>query len=295
MTVEIDRYSGFCGGVIRAINKAETYLSQNPGKPLYCLGPIVHNNIEVERLRSMGLKTIGYEDLQEGAVPPGGTVLIRAHGEPPSTYCMTAQADAQVIDCTCPVVLQLQKNIREADQRLKEGNSGGQILIFGKIGHAEVLGLMGQTDKATVFESKQMLLDFVREGNVDLKRPIVIFSQTTKSPEEYRSICDYLREHASDLTVNQSICTQVASREAKLREFALGHDVIIFVSGKASSNGKILSDLCKSVNDRTFRIESPHDLDRSWFNHTDNVGVCGATSTPGWLLEDVASKILEIA
>lgn len=309
LKVDIDSNSGFCAGVIRAISKAEEFLDEaRDGKSehLYSLGAIVHNDAELSRLTKMGLVTIDKEDMEEMVDARGESLLIRAHGEPPQTYALADELGFKVIDCTCPVVLQLQKKIREAFVRHTE-NGRGQIIIFGKLGHAEVLGLLGQTDgTALVVEDVAMLNDAINEGKVDLGSHIEVFSQTTKSPAEYARLCAYLLEKMAKynelsverfkgtdlLKVNDTICSQVASRHAKLTKFALEHDVIIFVSGKASSNGKVLCNLCKSLNIRTYHIDSVAEIKREWFRADDKVGVCGATSTPKWLLEDVAGAIL---
>ena len=309
LKVDIDSNSGFCAGVIRAISKAEEFLDEaRDGKSehLYSLGAIVHNDAELSRLTKMGLVTIDKEDMEEMVDARGESLLIRAHGEPPQTYALADELGFKVIDCTCPVVLQLQKKIREAFVRQTE-NGRGQIIIFGKLGHAEVLGLLGQTDgTALVVEDVAMLNDAINEGKVDLGSHIEVFSQTTKSPAEYARLCAYLLEKMAKynelsverfkgtdlLKVNDTICSQVASRHAKLTKFALEHDVIIFVSGKASSNGKVLCNLCKSLNIRTYHIDSVAEIKREWFRADDKVGVCGATSTPKWLLEDVAGAIL---
>ena len=311
--VEIDRDSGFCGGVIRAIGKAEQFLDEAaPSTRLYSLGAIVHNEAELERLSAKGLVTIGLDalDAEKDGGAAGKTLLIRAHGEPPETYRKAAAKGFEVIDCTCPVVLQLQHRIREAYLRLHApGSIPGQLLIFGKIGHAEVLGLLGQVDgDALVVENKRMLLDAIAEGRLDLTRPVEIFSQTTASPSEYADICSAVevrmaREFGMEIyrfrgtgrvTIHHTICSQVASRHAKLVEFSLSHDVILFVSGKSSSNGRVLSDLCKSVNIRTFHISGPEPIRPEWFRPDDRVGICGATSTPKWLLEQVAERVGEV-
>ena len=263
--------------------------------------------------------------------PTSKTLLIRAHGEPPQTYSLAKKLGVTVIDCTCPVVLKLQKSIREAYERVKP--AGGQIIIFGKIGHAEVLGLLGQVDgDAVVIENMPMLLSALEDGSIKTDRPLEIFSQTTKSPVEYSEICGVLSEalrqfYRSDgesaepsgralrqaqrplrsetcgkeavptsggLTVHNTICSQVASRHEELAEFALRHDVIVFVSGASSSNGKVLFDLCKSRNPRTYHISEPSELELGWFSDGDKVGVCGATSTPGWLLDQVAESIIRL-
>lgn len=286
VNVEIDSGSGFCGGVIRAISSAEEYLSRHGS--LYSLGDIVHNEAELSRLREQGLVTV--TSLSE--VPDGGTVLIRAHGEPPVTYAEASARKLTVIDCSCPVVLQLQRRIREAYGRLHQEGRHGQVIIFGRVGHAEVLGLVGQVDgDALVVENEQMLLDAL--PRLDFSQPMEIFSQTTKSPSEYAAICQVLRERGAQLTVHDTICAQVANRHERLTAFARQHHVILFVSGRTSSNGKVLSDLCLSVNPRTYVIGSLEEIDPSWFEDGDRVGICGATSTPKWLLEDVAQKILQ--
>ena len=298
LTVEIDKRSGFCGGVIRAISKAEEFLDSNPGKRLYSLGAIVHNEAELERLGSKGLATIGYEDIVNNQIPENETVLIRAHGEPPSTYELASKAGINFIDCTCPVVLKLQRSIREAYLRLNAGGTcpKGQVIIFGKVGHAEVLGLLGQVGgDAVVIENMGMLLSALEDGSIRVNVPLEIFSQTTKSPTEYSEICSVLSRKAQDgLTVHNTICSQVASRHEELSSFASSHDVILFVSGASSSNGKVLCDLCRSRNSRTYHISGPEEIDPAWFGPDDRVGICGATSTPRWLLEKVASAVTAI-
>ncbi len=335
ISVEIDRGSGFCGGVIRAINGAEKALAE--GGTILSLGDIVHNEAELSRLRSLGLSSIGIGDLQlcksgegrdsqgraargpeaggpspsgDGGVSPKGelpenqvphrvaakpTLLIRAHGEPPSTYALAESLGFKVLDYTCPVVLRIQRSIREAYARLHSSQPYGQIVIFGKIGHAEVLGLVGQVDgDAVVVENLQQLQDLVTEGRLNTARRIEIFSQTTKSPVEYKEVCDWLASrmvYPRLLAVNDTICRQVADRHRDLVSFARAHDVIVFVSGRESSNGKVLSGLCKSVNIRTYRVVGPEEVQKAWFRSDDRVGVCGATSTPKWLLEQVAQKI----
>ena len=313
LTVDIDSNSGFCAGVIRAIGKAEEYLqagkeASEEGKRLYSLGAIVHNDAELGRLVNQGLVTIDKEDLEEMVAAPGEVLLIRAHGEPPQTYEKAESLGFSIIDCTCPVVLKLQKRIKEAYQTHQEAGKG-QIIIFGKIGHAEVLGLIGQTDgTAIVVENIMMLEEFVKDGTIKLDVPTEVFSQTTKSPAEYSRLCARLEEMMASynelsiekfkgrglLNVHDTICSQVATRHERLSKFALEHDVIIFVSGKASSNGKVLCELCKSLNIRTYHIDSPAEIKREWFRADDRIGVCGATSTPKWLLEETAEHILEL-
>ncbi len=306
LTVDIDANSGFCAGVTRAIRKAEEQLDGPEGK-LFSLGAIVHNDAELSRLGAKGLVTIDKDDLGEMQDAAGETLLIRAHGEPPSTYAKAEELHFRIIDCTCPVVLKLQESIREAYSRIKDGSIDGQIIIFGKIGHAEVLGLVGQAEgKALVVENLRMLEEAVKDRKIDLKKHIEIFSQTTKSPAEYASLCSRLQELMAKenelpmqrfagrglLTVHNTICSQVATRHARLSKFAIDHDILIFVSGKASSNGKVLCDRCKSLNIRTYHIETPDEIRKEWFREDDKVGVCGAASTPKWLLEDIANNIL---
>ena len=292
LKVEIDAGSGFCGGVIRAIGSAEKFLDDVPGRHLFSLGAIVHNEEELARLGRKGLVTIDYEDLADMQDAGGESLLIRAHGEPPQTYLRAAELGFNVIDCTCPVVLRLQASIREAYARLLP--QGGQVVIFGKIGHAEVLGLVGQTDgSALVVEDRVMLEAALADGRIRTDTPVEIFSQTTKSPDEFREICALLRGRIPEglLTVHDTVCSQVATRHEKLSLFAQSHDVILFVSGKTSSNGRVLCDLCKSLNIRTYHIGSETDIQREWFGDGDRVGVCGATSTPKWLLEKVAAAV----
>lgn len=292
LTVEIDTNSGFCGGVIRAIGCAEKYLDAAEGRHLFSLGAIVHNEEELARLGRKGLVAIDAQDLSEMPRATGETLLIRAHGEPPQTYEITKALGFNVIDCTCPVVLRLQASIREAYARLKP--QGGRIVLFGKIGHAEVLGLVGQVGgDALVVEDRTMLESVMADGTLRSDVPTEVFSQTTKSPDDYAVICSMLKDFmaAGLLTVHDTICSQVASRHDKLSQFALSHDVVLFVSGKSSSNGKVLCDLCKSLNIRTYHIGSQQDIKSEWFGENDKVGVCGATSTPKWLLEQVAGYV----
>ena len=291
MQVEIDPHSGFCGGVIRAIGKAEEILAR--GGKLYSLGAIVHNEEELSRLQARGLVTIDREDLREMREPvQGETLLIRAHGEPPQVYRRAEALGFDVVDCTCPVVLGLQQKIREARQRMAPVE--GQIVIFGKIGHPEVLGLVGQVDGGvTVVENLDQLRDRIADGTLRTYRDIELFSQTTMSPEGYAQIRQYLSGMmaGAELTVHETICKQVASRHRELSEFARSHDVIVFVAGRESSNGKVLCELCRGANSRTWHIGAVSDLRREWFRPDDRVGVCGATSTPKWLLEEVAAAI----
>lgn len=306
ITVDIDSNSGFCAGVTRAINTAESHLASHDGR-LYSLGAIVHNDAELERLGKKGLVTIDRDDLSEMINASGEYLLIRAHGEPPSTYRTAEGLGFNIVDCTCPVVLKLQESIREAYERMRKENNGGQIIIYGKIGHAEVLGLVGQAEgNAIVVENLAMLEKYIAEGRVSLRHRIEIFSQTTKNPAEYSRICSRLEELMARenelsverfkgrglLQIHNTICSQVATRHEKLSKFAIDHDIIIFVSGKASSNGQVLCDRCKSLNIRTYHIETKDELRKAWFRPDDKVGVCGAASTPKWLLEEVAHDIL---
>lgn len=299
--------------MIQAISKAEEFLNENNGacengKRLFSLGAIVHNDAELTRLVNQGLVTIDKEDMDEMVDAAGEVLLIRAHGEPPQTYTQARNLGFEIIDCTCPVVLKLQQRIKEAYIR-HQSLGKGQIIIFGKIGHAEVLGLMGQTDgTAVVVENMLMLEAAIKEGLVRLDIPTEVFSQTTKSPSEYSRVCARLEEAMARynelsverfkgmqlLNVHNTICSQVATRHERLSRFALEHDIIIFVSGKASSNGKVLCELCKSLNIRTYHIDSVSEIKREWFRADDKVGICGATSTPKWLLEEVASSISEL-
>ena len=312
LTVDIDKNSGFCAGVIKAISTAEEFLKKthdagDEGRRLYSLGAIVHNDAELTRLVEQGLVTIDKEDLEEMVNAQGEYLLIRAHGEPPQTYKTAEKLGFHVIDCTCPVVLRLQERIKEAYQMQQEAQAG-QIIIFGKTGHAEVLGLIGQTEgTAIVVENIAMLEDAIENGTIKLDVKTEIFSQTTKSPAEYSRLCSRLEEMMADynelpvekfkgrrlLVIHDTICAQVAARHERLSKFALAHDIVIFVSGKASSNGKVLCELCKSLNIRTYHVDSVSEIKREWFRADDKVGVCGATSTPKWLLEEVAEYILE--
>ena len=284
VTVEIDDRSGFCGGVIRAISRAEHVLGRCDH--LYSLGAIVHNEAELDRLGAKGLHTVA----SIPDVPEGETVLIRAHGEPPSTYVEARSRGLSIIDCTCPVVLKLQEHIREAYARLHADGRHGTLIIFGKIGHAEVLGLLGQVDgDAIVVENRAMLEEAL--PRIDFSQPVEIFSQTTKSPAEYADICARVSSLGDQVTVHDTICAQVANRHEHLMEFARTHDLILFVAGESSSNGKVLFYLCWNANPRSYRIGSAADIDPAWIRDGDRIGVCGATSTPKWLLEAVADAV----
>lgn len=296
MVVDIDPKSGFCGGVIRAIDTAERILDRHPDKRLYSLGAIVHNEEELARLAEKGLVCIDSEDLDDMPSVEGETLLIRAHGEPPETYRKARDLGFEIEDCTCPVVLRLQKSISQAYEQIRYDNPLGRILLFGKIGHAEVLGLVGQVGgDVVVVEDMAMLVSLISSGGLDPNAPIEVFSQTTKNPEEYSQICQRLVEFAgSNVRIHNTICSQVAERHKRLQEFAMAHDVILFVSGRESSNGNVLCELCKSVNIRTYHIQSAEDIRPAWFLPEDHVGVCGATSTPKWLLEQVASRVSDL-
>jgi len=292
LKVDIDSRSGFCAGVIRAISKAEECLAEN--QRLYSLGAIVHNDSELHRLEEEGMVVVSEDDVRAmpDAAESAEHLLIRAHGAPPKTYELLRAKGLIIEDCTCPVVLKLQQNILHS---WEVGQGRTQIIIFGKVGHAEVLGLVGQTDgNALVIENMAALDEAIASGRIDLSKPIEIFSQTTKNPDEYAAVCARLANQTDQVKIHNTICSQVATRHAKLAEFASAHDVIVFVSGKASSNGKVLCDLCKQHNPKTWHIETEEDIENAWFDGAASVGVCGATSTPKWLLERVAHKILQL-
>ncbi|CCZ10857.1 4-hydroxy-3-methylbut-2-enyl diphosphate reductase [Odoribacter sp. CAG:788] len=279
MRVEIDENSGFCTGVVNAICKAEDELKKGT---LYCIGDIVHNNLEMERLEKKGLKTIGHEEF---AGLKNCRVLFRAHGEPPSSYQRALANGVEVIDASCPVVLNLQKRIREAYEKIKP--AGGQVVIYGKRGHAEVSGLVGQTNgEAIVVETEADLVQ------VDFSKPVVLFSQTTKSLDGFRNIAGIIQEKGQDeVVVYDTICRKVANRIPQLINFAKMHDVIIFVSGKKSSNGRQLFAVCKEVNERTYFVQDVRDLKKEMFLGAESVGISGATSTPLWVMEEIQNVI----
>lgn len=288
MTVKIDGSSGCCNGVGRAISKAEEYLKFHGN--LYSLGAIVHNDAEIHRLAEKGLETVGYSDLPEMG---GKAILIRAHGEPPSTYATAKQYGIEIIDCTCPVVLALQKKIRAKYMEMRE--AGGQILIFGKQGHAEVNGLVGQTDgTAVIIDNAEDLRKKIREGIVTVDSKAAIFSQTTRDPEEFAEITGILEKllRPGTLEVFDTICKSVSSRHNALKEFAKECSIVFFVCGRESSNGKVLYELCRKSNPRSFKIEDCSEIDLSLIREDDTVGICGATSTTRWQLERVADFIL---
>lgn len=279
--IEIDDGSGFCFGVTTAIRKAEEELAA--GKTLYCLGDIVHNGMECERLRSMGLITINHDELK---ALHDVKVLLRAHGEPPETYEIARRNNIEIIDATCPVVLQLQRRIK----REYDSNPDAQIVIFGKPGHAEVLGLVGQTN------SKAIVIAGIDDAKaLDFNRDIYLYSQTTKSLDEFHRIIDYIQEHISPEATFRSfdtICRQVANRMPNISSFAKRHDLILFVCGRKSSNGKVLFNECRSVNPNSHLIEGPDEIKREWIEGIDTIGICGATSTPKWLMEQCRDRII---
>lgn len=280
MNIEIDEGSGFCFGVTTAIKKAEEELEK--GATLYCLGDIVHNSMEVERLTERGLVTIGHEEMAELR---DTKVLLRAHGEPPQTYSLAETNNIEIIDATCPVVLALQRRIKKQF----DANPEAQIVIFGKKGHAEVLGLVGQTNQKAIVIEK-----FDEVDKLDFTRDIYLYSQTTKSLDEFHCIIDYCQQHISpDATFKSfdTICRQVANRIDNIRAFASQHDLVLFVSGKKSSNGKVLFNQCLSVNKNCHHIERASEIDMAWFDGVETVGICGATSTPKWLMEECRQKI----
>ena len=279
--VEIDNGSGFCFGVTTAIKKAEEELAE--GKPMYCLGDIVHNGMEVERLTAMGLITINHEQLKD---LHDVKVLLRAHGEPPETYELARRNNIEIIDATCPVVLQLQKRIKK--QLLN--NPDAQIVIFGKNGHAEVLGLVGQTKSEAI-----VIEHFDEVTRLDFSKDVYLYSQTTKSLDEFHRIIEYIQEHIQEGAIFKSfdtICRQVANRMPNIARFAAQHDVILFVSGRKSSNGKVLYNECKKINPNSYHIEGAKEIDMNWFKGVQTVGICGATSTPKWLMEECKTFIL---
>lgn len=283
MKVEIDNDSGFCFGVVTAIRKAEEELAR--GGSLYCLGDIVHNSDEVQRLASKGLQVITHDDMHRLS---GVKVLLRAHGEPPSTYALARSRDIEIIDATCPVVLRLQQRIKQTYDRTDTPRP--QIVIYGKRGHAEVNGLVGQTSgEAIVVEDPADL------SKIDFSRPVALYSQTTKSLEGFRLIAEEIRQRLAPgvtLETADTICRQVANRVEKLRRFARSHDVVVFVSGKKSSNGKVLYGNCLEENPRTHLVSNASELNRDWFAGAESVGICGATSTPRWLMEEVREWII---
>ncbi len=286
MRVEIDPKSGFCFGVVRAISEAESALSEGRGV-VYSLGDIVHNRVEVQRLEGLGLHPISTE-MMEGVA--GGKLLIRAHGEPPATYRKAAELGISIIDATCPVVARLQQRVVAAYEKMK--CVGGEVVLLGKRGHAEVVGLTGQVeDRVVVVEREEDL------SGVNFEAPIYFLSQTTQSIALFNHLADLIRERAArgvEVEVCDTICRQVSSREEHLRRFVSGFDVILFVCGRKSSNGRVLYELCREENERCYNIESEEELSAEWFEGVASVGICGATSTPAWLMERVARGVEEI-
>ena len=278
---EIDPDSGFCHGVVRAVTKAEEFLSG--GGRLYSLGAMVHNTSEIDRLAGKGLETIDL--VRMATLGDGDTVLIRAHGEPPSTYALANERGVALIDCTCPVVLKLQRDIAAAWRAVSA--AGGSVVIFGKRGHAEVNGLVGQTcGEAVVIENIGEI------DSLDFSHHIELFSQTTRDPGEYAALAEACLQRSRDITVHDTICRQVSNRHLKLAGFAANHDIILFVSGRESSNGKVLFELCRKHNPRTYWVESPSSVRAEWLADAGSIGITGATSTPRWQLEAVAEAII---
>ena len=284
MQVTIDEYSGFCFGVTSAIEAAERELQKGQ---LFCLGDIVHNSQEVERLDKLGLETIDYDDLR---TLHNVRVLLRAHGEPPSTYHIARRNNIDIIDASCPVVLHLQKRIRETYQSLHGKNTGAQIVIFGKKGHAEVIGLEGQTNNTAI------VIEHIADLNkIDFTRPIYLFSQTTKSVEEFETIVEEIKKQSTaHFEYHNTICKNVANRVKRLQAFAQSNDVVIFVGGQKSSNAKVLYNNCLEVNPSTIFVSSTEDITTDILqlcHQAERVGICGATSTPKWLMENVKQHI----
>lgn len=289
MEVTIDQNSGYCFGVEFAIQMAEDEMEDGS---LYCLGDIVHNSMEVERLNKKGLQIIDRQELESIR---DAKVLIRAHGEPPETYQLALKNNIELIDASCPVVLKLQNRVKVAHDKMNKVD--GQIVIYGKPGHAEVIGLTGQTNNKAIVVMEDEDLD-----KVDFSKPVTLFSQTTKSTKGFYRMRAMMEERAKaaqgtfeelDFTANDSICRQVSNREPQLQNFAADVDVIIFVSGKKSSNGKALYSVCKQQNERSYFVENRDEVNLDWFTSDDKVGICGATSTPMWLMENVADYIEE--
>ena len=291
LNIEIDNGSGFCFGVTTAIQKAEEELAR--GNKLYCLGDIVHNGMECERLREMGLITINHDEM---AQLHDAKVLLRAHGEPPETYELARQNNIEIIDATCPVVLQLQKRIKrqydsnnQSESPSQSVKSAAQIVIFGKKGHAEVLGLVGQT------HSNAIVIEYFDEvSQLDFSRDIYLYSQTTKSLDEFHRIIEYIQEHISPNATFKSfdtICRSVANRMPNISQFASRHDLILFVCGRKSSNGKVLFEECRRINPNTHLIEGPAEINPQWLENIKTVGICGATSTPKWLMKQCSDAI----
>ncbi|MGD0581968.1 MAG: 4-hydroxy-3-methylbut-2-enyl diphosphate reductase [Bacteroidales bacterium] len=291
MQVDVDERSGFCFGVQNAVEIAEEALSR--GEKVFCLGPIVHNDIEVERLLSLGLETVDHAQYLELR---NCKVLIRAHGEPPETYYIAEKNNITIIEATCPIVKKLQSKIKKT--WFKTAMKGGQVVIFGKAGHAEVIGLMGQTNDQAILTNGEEDLD-----RIDYSREIHLFSQTTMSNSDYNRLAEKIRTRIIEngtidperyLHVNRTICGQVSNRQPGLRAFSRKHDIIIFVSGRESSNGKMLFEICRSENSNSWFISTPGEIRKEWFKGMNSVGVCGATSTPKWLIDKVRDTILSL-
>lgn len=282
--INIDENSGFCPGVVRAIGTAETELGRE-GK-LYCLGDIVHNGQEVERLAAIGLKCIEQQEFRQ---MHGGRVLLRAHGEPPATYQTAITNGIKLIDATCKVVLQLQKKIKQAYAEHPEA----QIVIYGKVGHAEVIGLNGQCENKAIIVEQEKDLD-----KINYNREIILFSQTTMSIDTFGKIVKGIKTRISSkntaFTYYDTICRQVANRIPNIKAFAKKYDLILFIAGKKSSNGRILFDECRQVNSNSHHITSANEIKHSWFVNISSVGICGATSTPKWQMEEVAERVRDI-
>lgn len=285
MEIIIDEHAGFCFGVVKAIDTAEEELEHNG--TLYCLGDIVHNNAEVQRLRNKGLEVVDKE--QFATLGEGARVLIRAHGEPPSTYETARQRGITLIDATCPIVLALQKKIRAGYEEMKQ--CGGQVVIFGKPGHAEVIGLCGQAENNALIASHSSDID-----HIDFSRPIRLYSQTTKSKEEYSLLTENIKRRlaesgCNDFIAYDTLCKRVSNRAVELEKFALSVDVLLFVRGENSSNGLYLYEYCKKVQPRTYTLSDWDEYDAAWLSGANRVGITGATSTPRWLMEDIGKKI----
>lgn len=281
MQIEIDDKSGFCFGVVRAISEAEKALDR--GGTVYSLGDIVHNRMEVQRLEKRGLKTIAHDQM---ASLGGSRLFIRAHGEPPKTYHTAEKLGIEIIDATCPVVAKLQERVVRAHKAMQP--IGGQVVILGKRGHAEVVGLTGQVEAQTIVIEGEQDLD-----QIDFSRPIYLLSQTTQSISLFNRLGEVIRQRAQDpdrVTLLDTICRQVSGREQHLAAFAARFDVVLFVCGRKSSNGKVLYEVCRTANARTYNIEEASELQAAWFDGVATVGICGATSTPKWLMEEVAAQ-----
>lgn len=285
MRIEIDDKSGFCFGVVRAITEAEKALAE--GGTVYSLGDIVHNRIEVQRLERLGLQTVTHDEMPRLA---GCRLFIRAHGEPPTTYARARELGIDLIDATCPVVARLQTRVVRAHELMRP--VGGQVVILGKRGHAEVVGLTGQVDAPTIVIEGPQDLDAI-----DFARPVYFLSQTTQSIALFERLCDEMRRRAADpaqVRIEDTICRQVANREEHLAAFARRFDVVIFVCGRKSSNGKVLFEVCRRANAATYNIEEAAELEPQWFAGAASVGICGATSTPKWLMQQVADAVSRI-